>query len=209
MTVPCARRAGFRDLRSGLASEVLDPQTRVMPCMAKFVAAFAIVVVSGTSCTIPVPPTPRSEPEPHLWHRYQAVLRRAKRRVDWQNLGPRVVEVPGAGTIIVRDWRLQGLPGREYMRFVFTYDNSTHFDFDRVRVWFSVKNGKGERVATEWMDLQMYGLGFWPGNTYTAQIRVPTHGAHFEPGWSWSASAYANEARDVGSVKPTSGLAGR
>ena len=119
-------------------------------------------------------------------------LRRVQRRVDWENFGDRVTDVRGVGRIIVRDWRLLGAPGKEYLRLFFTYENTTPQQLKEARVWASVRDAAGKIRSTEWLDLYIPWYEFAPGNTWTGELRVATHGAHALEGWTWEVGAAAD-----------------
>lgn len=131
-------------------------------------------------------------------------LREIQRQVDWENLGDRITEVPGVGKIIVRDWRLLGKPGSEYVRLFFTYENSTREHVEEARVWVNVRDADGEIRSSAWIDIYIPWFEFSPGNTWTGELRVATKGAHLQKGWRWEVGAATSrdrfDARDVNGV---------
>lgn len=128
-------------------------------------------------------------------------LRKIQRGLEWDNFGDRITEVPGVGRIIVRDWRLLGTPGREYLRLFFTYENATKQDIKETRVWVNVRDKEGRLRGSSWLDLYLPWYEFAPGNTWTGEIRVATGGAHYEKGWRWEVGARA----DYGKLPPQTG----
>ncbi|MCB9882829.1 MAG: hypothetical protein H6834_13660 [Planctomycetes bacterium] len=154
-------------------------------------------VVTGSCSVAPVTPSPSRWDEMARENARQwEVLRRIQRRVDWENLGDRITVVPGVGTVQVRDWRLFGAPGKEYVRLFFTYENSTDRQIKQTRIWVKVRDGIGAVRASAWIDIYIPWYEFAPGNTWTGELRVPTRGAHEDRGWSWEVGAIADHGDD-------------
>lgn len=165
-----------------------------MNFMRKATLVFVALLFGGVSCKM-TPQHDRSEPWERMAHEHERswdALRRIQREVNWQNLGNRITEVPGVGRIIVRDWRLLGAPGREYVRLFFTYENSSTEHIGEARVWANVRDGNGRVRASAWINVFIPWFEFAPGNTWTGELRVATNGAHFDKGWRWEVGAAAS-----------------
>lgn len=130
-------------------------------------------------------------------------LRRQK--ADLWRLGhePQEFEFDGAGKVIVRRWELVGWPGEVYVQARFTYENTTDHPVAEAFVWLDVLDSEN-RVAgsTAVRLLNPMGYPFWPGHTYTTEVRAATNGAHLdEGGWSWSVACESREETEPG-VEP-------
>jgi len=124
---------------------------------------------------------------------YVAALRHEQKLMDWDNTEPREKQFPGAGTVTVERWRVEGIAGYEYLWLHFTYDNTTKDTFDRARVFVKVHEPDGRVVGFEWVDMRIPYFHFHPGSSYTTDIFVPTHGAHWKNGWYWTIGCIANK----------------
>jgi hypothetical protein len=156
--------------------------------------AVLLAVLLPAACAGPAPRLrPMSEQErlQSEHDQYMQVQRRLQREMAWQNTGPRHYEFPGHGTVVVRSWELCGLPGQEYLLLWYTYDNTTSEELQQARVTVTVRDPEGRPVGQQWADITMPYFPFWPGNTYTDELRIPVHGVHRQQGWSWAVDCFA------------------
>jgi hypothetical protein len=109
-------------------------------------------------------------------------------------------EFPEAGTVTVRRWELVGWPGDVYVSARVTYQNTTDTPRAFALVWLDVLDDEGQVMGTTAVRLvNPVGYPFWPGHTYTTEIRARTNDAHLDPkGWSWTVACEAPVEVDPG-----------
>jgi len=118
-------------------------------------------------------------------------------RAGWQ---PQEFEFADHGTVTVHRWELVGWPGDVYVQADLTYENTTDQPVGSAFVWLDVLDHSGEIVgSTAVRMLSPLGFAFWPGHTYTTQIRARTNGVHLdEEGWNWTIACDAPVEQDPG-----------
>jgi hypothetical protein len=109
-------------------------------------------------------------------------------------------EFPEAGTVTVRRWELVGWPCDVYVSARVTYQNTTDTPRSFALVWLDVLDDEGQVMGTTAVRLvNPVGYPFWPGHTYTTEIRARTNDAHLDPkGWSWTVACEAPIEVDPG-----------
>ncbi len=130
-----------------------------------------------------------SQPMEVVWQeRAWQDLQEAKITATAEKGDPRVVVFPGHGEITVRDWSLEGYPDKTYVRARFTYENTTGREVEWVRVWLTVMNADGDKVARKTAELFMpMGLPFRPGTLFGDELRTRTQDVHRDRrGWQWA-----------------------
>jgi len=113
---------------------------------------------------------------------------------------PQVFEFEGQGKVTVHRWELAGWPGEVYVKARVTYENTTDTPVEFAFVWLDVLDSQ-ENVAgtTAVRMMNPMGYPFWPGHTFTTELRAPTNGAHLDSnGWSWSVACEAPKDSDPG-----------
>jgi hypothetical protein len=152
-----------------------------------------LTVLTFAACAAPHRlPEPPSEAELLAENTtYRRRFQGLQREMEWRNDGVRRLDYGEDGTVLLRRWELQGLRGKEYLQVWFTYENTTPYELRSARVVVTIKDPDGKVVSTRWMEMDTPGFGFVPGDTYTATLRVPTHDAHWTPGWTWSIGCIA------------------
>jgi predicted small lipoprotein YifL len=116
----------------------------------------------------------------------------------------RVFDVPGHGAVHVREWRLEGGPGWEYVRARFTYQNTTGKALDEARVVLIVENHDGSRASAAQIRLRHpLGRKLVPGMMFADEVRAETGGLHRDSrGWKWTIAIEAVESPAWGVATP-------
>ena len=146
-----------------------------------------------SSCALPGGPPSGADSWALQRQREWSELNRMKSELRWHNDEQVTREFPGAGTVTVRSWWLEGGPGWEYVRASFTYENTTGEPMERVDVELHVLDPDGEVVTSARVGLtHPWGRPLAPGMCFSDEIRVPTGGAHLnEAGWRWTVECRA------------------
>ena len=80
---------------------------------------------------------------------------------------------------------LRGWPGRAYLHFEFTFENTSGQRLETPRVVFLVCDQDTEQST--WLDLEMpFALAMMPATTYTSWLDVDANDLHLREDWTWS-----------------------
>ena len=127
-------------------------------------------------------------------------LRRQKAdlwRAGWQ---AQEFEFPDQGTVTVHRWELYGWPGDVYVNARITYRNTTDQAREFALVWLDVLGPGDQVVGSAAVRLvNPLGYAFFPGHSYTTELRARTNGAHLDDsGWGWTIACEAPVDPDPG-----------
>ena len=128
-----------------------------------------------------------------------------RQKADLWRLGhePQVFDFEGHGRVTVRRWQLAGWPGEVYVQARVTFENTTDHPISEAFVWLDVLDNDDQPAGSTAVRLvNPMGYAFWPGHTYTTEIRAATNGAHLDgDGWSWTVACETLAETDPG-TKP-------
>lgn len=118
-------------------------------------------------------------------------------RAGWE---PRVFDFEDHGRVTVRRWELSGSPGDVYVDAKVTYENTTDTPRSSAFVYLDVLDAEGHVMgSTAVRMVSPAGYPFWPGHTYSTEIRARTNGIHLaEAGWSWAIACDSQVETDPG-----------
>jgi hypothetical protein len=157
-----------------------------------------------SGCTVPPLDRPPRGGAGTDWAKEQIIYRQEllqqKHEVNKLGMAPQIKELGDNGSMIIWKWSLDGGPGWEYIKMLFTYRNTSKRTFDYVRVWLEVRDADGKLVDVhEKMLSHPLGVSFTPGNTYTDTFRVPLRGVHRKSAsWHWEIGAQPLDVRLFG-----------
>ena len=87
---------------------------------------------------------------------------------------PREIDLGPRGTILVHEALLQGYPGREELRLVYTWVNTTARPVERVDVAVALRDPERGLAASERQSLALpFGVRFSADSSYTTFVHVP------------------------------------
>jgi hypothetical protein len=157
---------------------------------ARIVLALSLSVLTG-ACQL-TPKRPLADRIEEFMEPYEQ-LKQQKADLWRAGYQEQEFEFPEAGTVTVRRWELVGWPGDVYVSARVTYQNTTDTPRSFALVWLDVLDDEGRVMGTTAVRLvNPVGYPFWPGHTYTTEIRARTNDAHLDPkGWSWTVACEA------------------
>ena len=148
------------------------------------------------ACVGPAHPDPAVLDEAHFdsWRELDA-----QKATLWElGLEPKEFDFEEHGKVVVSNWRLTGWPGNVFVNARVRYTNTTDRPVMHAIVWLEVLDEDGNVAGSTGTQLRHpAGYPFWPGWSYSLEVRTPTNGAHLGK-WSWGIACKALEDPDPG-----------